>query len=147
VKLSRTGTEPPGPSTLGEAAASFLGCRFRLHGRDPATGLDCVGLVCASLAAIGRQPVAPAGYGLRNLSIDHWLAFADLSGLEPASGPAASDEVLLINLGYGQHHLLISLGHDEVVHAHAGLGRVVRHRRETTCRIHARWRLRPAKRG
>jgi hypothetical protein len=27
---------------LANAAAGFLGVRFRLHGRDPATGLDCI---------------------------------------------------------------------------------------------------------
>ena len=28
---------------LAEAAAALVGSRFRLHGRDPATGLDCIG--------------------------------------------------------------------------------------------------------
>lgn len=147
MKLSWAGADAPGPSGLGEAAANFVGCRFRLHGRDPATGLDCVGLVFVSLAAVGRKAVAPTGYGLRNLSIDKWMAFAGFSGLEPVFGPAKSDEVLLVELGYGQHHLMISFGTDEVIHAHAGLGRVVRHRREATNNICARWRLPSSTKG
>jgi hypothetical protein len=131
----------------GEAAAAFVGCPFRLHGLDPATGLDCVGLVYASLAAMGHHPVAPRGYGLRNLSVDQWLEFAERSGLEPATGPAGGDEVLLAALGYGQHHLLITTGQGEVVHAHAGLRRVVRHRRDPAIRIDARWRVNASEQG
>ena len=126
---------------LGEAAAALLGCRFRLHGLDPASGLDCVGLVCASLRAIGRDPVAPRGYGLRNLTVEHLMTFAESSGLEPATGPIGPDEVLLAALGYGQHHLMITTGRDNVIHAHAGLRRVVRHPRDPAGCISARWRV------
>jgi len=131
----------PAPARLGEAADRLVGCRFRLHGLDPATGLDCVGLVFASLVAIGRRPVAPRGYGLRNVAVDHWLDFAGRSGLEPAQGALGGDEVLLLSLGYGQHHMVITTGREEIVHAHAGLGRVVRHRRDPASAICARWRL------
>lgn len=136
--------ESPG---LGEAAAALVGCRFRLHGLDPASGLDCVGLVYASLVSMGRHPVAPRGYGLRNLSIDHWLEFAERSGLEPAGEGPGPDQVLLVDLGYGQHHLMISTGEDEVIHAHAGLSRVVKHRRDPASRVRARWQVRPTSRG
>jgi len=129
------------PTRLGEAALALMGSPFRLHGRDPATGLDCVGLVFASLAAIGRRPVAPRGYGLRNLSIDQWLDLAERSGLERAPGPVGADEVLLVALGYGQHHLMITTGRDEVVHAHAGLRRVVSHRLDPDSAIGAKWRV------
>jgi cell wall-associated NlpC family hydrolase len=132
---------------LGEAAASFVGRPFRLHGRDPVTGLDCVGLVVASLAAVGGQPVAPTGYRLRNLAVDHWLEFAERSGLVPASGLLGPDEVLLVALGYGQHHLMIKAGRDEVIHAHAGLRRVVRHRRDHSNSICARWRVNASEQG
>lgn len=135
------------PLTLGGAAAQLVGCRFRLHGLDPATGIDCVGLVHASLAAIGRHPVPPRGYGLRNIAIDQWLAFAARSGLTPAAGKPRNDEVLLASLGYGQHHLMITTGQDEVVHAHAGLARVVRQPRDPAMRILARWQVQPTAEG
>ncbi len=133
--------------TLGQAAAQLVGCRFRLHGLDPATGLDCVGLVHASLAAIGQRPVPPRGYGLRNIAIGRWLEFAARSGLVPAAGPQAKDEVLLACLGYGQHHLMITAGQNEVVHAHAGLARVVRQPRDPAMRILARWQVQPTAEG
>jgi len=134
-------------SRLGQAAAALVGCRFRLHGLDPASGLDCVGLVYASLAALGFQPVAPRGYGLRNLSIDQWLEFAERSGLEPTEEELGPDQVLLVDLGFGQHHLMITTEEDEVVHAHAGLSRVVKHRRDPSMHICKRWRLRPTAKG
>ncbi|MFN4020654.1 MAG: hypothetical protein ACK4IC_09075 [Erythrobacter sp.] len=133
--------------TLGNAAIQLVGCRFRLHGLDPATGLDCVGLVHASLAMTGLHPVAPRGYGLRNITIDPWLAFAARSGLMPARGMPGPDEVLLASLGYGQHHLMIATGPSEVIHAHAGLGRVVRQPRDPAMRILARWQMPPTAEG
>lgn len=130
-----------GPVRLSQAALALVGTPFRLHGLDPATGLDCIGLVFASLVAIGQKPVAPRGYGLRNLSIDHWMIFAERSGLKPVPGPVAADEVLLMTLGYGQHHLMIAADCNEVIHAHAGLRRVVRHRLDPGSTIGAKWRI------
>ncbi|WP_086618702.1 hypothetical protein [Erythrobacter tepidarius] len=135
------------PLTLGQAAGRLVGCRFRLHGLDPATGIDCVGLVHASLAAIGRHPIPPRGYGLRNIAIDPWLVFAASSGLAPAAGEPGNDEVLLASLGYGQHHLMITTGQDEIVHAHAGLGRVVRLPRDRAMSILFRWHVPPTTEG
>lgn len=132
-------TVPPG--TLADAALCLVGTRFRLHGRDPATGLDCVGLVAASLAMIGAKPVPPSGYAMRNLSIDRWLEFAQRSGLEAAEGALAPGDVLLVRLGYGQHHLMIAVGAGAAVHAHAGLGRVVRQPLDPALALTAHWRI------
>ena len=43
----------------------MVGVPFRPQGHDPATGLDCVGLVWAAYAAAGRRLVRPMGYPLR----------------------------------------------------------------------------------
>lgn len=128
-------------SALAQAALGLVGTPFRLHGRDPATGLDCVGLVGAALAAAGGQPVAPTGYGLRNLGIERWLPLVERSGLTPVTGPVREGDVLLIALGFGQHHLAIAIDPVSVVHAHAGLRRVVRQPRDPAWRIDATWRL------
>ncbi|MFN3991013.1 MAG: hypothetical protein ACK4IS_12215 [Erythrobacter sp.] len=126
------------------AAESFIGTRFRLHGRDPASGLDCIGLVAASLAAIGKAPVAPQGYGLRNLSIARWLGHAAQSGLAPAPSPVRRGDVLLVQPSPVQHHLMIASSAGEVVHAHASLRRVVRQPLLPGAEIAARWRLVPS---
>lgn len=127
-------------NALAQAALDLVGCPFRLHGRDPATGLDCVGLVSAALAATGGHPVAPGGYGLRNTGFDQWLPLAAQSGLEPVAGPVRAGDILLIALGFAQHHLVIAADAQHVVHAHAGLRKVVLQPRDPAWRVSAAWR-------
>lgn len=125
---------------LATAALDLVGCPFRLHGRDPATGLDCIGVVVAALAAIGGTPTAPTGYSLRNLGIAQWLPCVAQSGLVASPGGVAAGDVMLIGLSSCQHHLVIAVGEDSVVHAHAGLRRVVHQPVDPAWRIQARWR-------
>ncbi|NCP13757.1 MAG: C40 family peptidase [Sphingomonadales bacterium] len=126
--------------TLAEAARALIGCPFRLHGRDPATGLDCVGLVSAVLQANGARPAPPSGYALRNLDIAQWLPSARESGLVLSIGPIRAGDVLLIALGHYQHHLAIAADPLCVVHAHAGLRRVVLQPRDPAWQIDVKWR-------
>jgi len=128
---------------LANAAASFVGVRFRLHGRDPATGLDCVGLLLASLAAVGRNATPPTGYGLRNIAIDQWLHLAGNAGLVSAHGPILSGDVILTSPGPNQHHIMIAEHSGSFIHAHAGLRRVVRQPLPALSNVHAHWRVAP----
>lgn len=132
-----------GPDPLARAALGLLGVPFRLHGRDPATGLDCVGLVVVALERAGLLAVPPSGYALRNLEVTQWLPLAERSGLVPARGAACAGEVLLIVLPACQHHLVITADTANIVHAHAGLRRVVRQPLDPAWRIAARWRVQP----
>lgn len=132
---------------LAQAAEALLGCPFRLHGRDPATGLDCVGLVAAAITASGLTPEPPSGYALRNLSVDQWLPFANRSGLAQASRPIRTGDILLIRLGQCQHHLVIAADAGSVIHAHAGLGQVVQQPLESTWSIVTHWRIAPPTEG
>lgn len=139
-------------SALGEAVAAageaLVGCPFRLHGRDPASGVDCVGLVACALAAAGARPVAPLGYGLRNLGIAQWLPLAERSGLIPTTDEALQrGDVVLITLAHCQHHLVIAADSQNVIHAHAGLRRVVRQPFDPDWRIGATWRVAPVTEG
>lgn len=100
------------------AARALVGARFRLHGRDPAMGLDCVGVAAA---ALGRP--APADYAMRTGDADRaavWLAAAGLTRVT-AAGPG---DVVLMRSGPGQLHLGV-LTADGMVHADAALARVV----------------------
>jgi cell wall-associated NlpC family hydrolase len=130
------------------AAEALVGSPFRLHGRDPASGVDCVGLVAYALAAAGARPVAPAGYGLRNLGITQWLPLAKRSGLIPTNGEALRrGDVVLITLAHCQHHLVIGADSQNVIHAHAGLRRVVRQPMDPDWQIGAKWRAAPVTEG
>lgn len=100
------------------AARALVGVRFRLHGRVPERGLDCVGL-----AALVLGRVAPEGYGLRSGDEGRaadWLRAAGLRRVEEAR----DGDLALVRPGPLQLHLMIVVpgGH---VHAHAGVGRVV----------------------
>lgn len=125
------------PAHFAAAAEALAGTRFRLGGRVPAHGLDCVGLVAC---ALGTR-AAPAGYGLRNASIARHLAFAQAAGFHPAAGPARPGDLLLAEPGPAQHHLLVMLDADRFVHAHAGLGRVVVQPGPPDWPIAVHWRL------
>lgn len=126
---------------LANAARQFVGAPFKLYGRDPVTGLDCLGLLIVSLKAIGVQTVGPAGYSLRNRAVDRWLRYAGEAGFVAASGEIEMGDVLLVRPGPCQHHIMIAEHPSTVIHAHAGLRRVVRQGLATNMRIAAHWRL------
>lgn len=125
------------PERFAAAAEALLGAPFRLGGRDPAAGLDCVGLVACALG--GAE--APSGYGFRNSDITRHLAFLARAGFVPAIEPIARGDLILTLPGPAQHHLVIALGPGEFVHAHAGLRRVVRQHGPLAWPAPARWRL------
>ncbi len=50
---------------VAQAALGTVGSRFRLHGRDSATGLDCVGVALAAMRAGGFDRAGPEGDALR----------------------------------------------------------------------------------
>lgn len=125
------------PEEFAHAAQSLLGAPFRLGGRDPATGIDCVGLVACALG--GAE--APVGYALRNSAIDRHLAFAAHAGFEPTAGAIECGDLILAEPGPAQHHLLVALRPARFVHAHAGLRRVVLQAGPLPWPERARWRL------
>lgn len=105
---------------LAEAALGLLGVPFRLHGRDPATGLDCVGLVAEALRRAGRRPDPPEGYAVRSTSVARFLRCAAASGLTEC---AEEGDIVLCRVGAVQSHLAVRVP-GGFVHAHASLGRV-----------------------
>lgn len=124
------------------AAEALLGAPFRLGGRDPATGIDCVGLVAC---ALGPGVTAPRGYGLRNSDIARHLSLVARAGFAPAAGAISRGDLILAVPGPAQHHLLIALAPDRFIHAHAGLRRTVLHAGPLPWREQGRWRLQPTR--
>ena len=112
-------------SQLAAAAENLIGCPYRFHGRNPVTGLDCIGLVFASLEAIGRKPSVPTGYNLRNASIDRFLPSFSVNGLFCVRDTHEVGDVVLTMPGPNQTHLLIRSARGGFIHAHAGLKRTV----------------------
>lgn len=108
-------------AALANAAMSLLGTPFRLHGRDPQSGLDCVGLVAEAMRRAGFPARAiPTGYSMRVASLDSFLPVASAIGLAP--GGDAPDIILAMTNPVQPHLLVVATG--GFVHAHAGLGKV-----------------------
>lgn len=127
---------------LAVAAEQLVGTRFRLHGRDPGTGLDCVGVLAASLAAIGHAAPLPRGYalrsryvsGLEHIARDCQLSLVDDDAVHPG-------DVLLARTGPCQFHLLVAARGGGFVHAHAGRRRVVLMPGPIAWPVAGHWRL------
>ncbi len=125
---------------LARAAESYVGAAFRLHGRDPVTGFDCVGLVLAAMAAIGRPVRLPLRYGLRNSDTQRFLRLATMAGFAETAAPFEPGDVLVLKPGPGQLHLAVVVP-GGVVHAHAGLRRVVHAPFPLCWPVAGQWRL------
>lgn len=132
-------TEPG--AALASAALALIDVRFRLHGRDPATGLDCVGVLAAALAAIGRPATLPSTHSVRTREPRDLGAIAASCGLAHARGPAQAGDVAFVRIAATQFHLLIQVDDRRHVHAHAALRRVVVHEGTIAWPIAALWRL------
>ena len=127
--------------TLAAAAEALIGTRFRLHGRDPETGLDCIGVLAAALAATGRPAPLPNGYRLRTRRLLPLRALAGACGFSEAQGPVLPGDVLLVRTAPCQFHLVIAATRGRFVHAHAGLKRVVALDRLPAWPIAGHWRM------
>lgn len=104
------------------AALACVGAPFRLHGRVPEHGLDCVGVAAWALRAGGWGGLVPTGYALRG-GDERRTAMALGAALCRGCGNDMG-AVLLVRAGPGQLHLAVKVA-DGVVHADAALRRVV----------------------
>lgn len=105
-------------------ARGMIGAPFRLQGRDPALGLDCIGLALVALERAGHCVAAPDGYGLRmgeELRARAWLTAAGLCEVTDV----APGDLILVHSGPFQLHLMVATHEGGFVHAHAGLRKVV----------------------
>lgn len=131
-----------------EAAAGLVGCPFRLHGRDPATGLDCVGLIAAALEGAGMMARLPTGYRLRAATAPDLAQIAGEHGFVPISGTVEAGDILLTRPAAAQLHFAIAgPGRDQFVEAHAGLGRVVIRPGPLSGPVIQHWRMIPQRKA
>ena len=123
--ISSKGQEVPPPTPPARAggeqiALSLVGALFRLHGRDPATGLDCVGVAAL---VFGVRDV-PRGYSVRTADGAGVAALIDAAGLTRVRREPVAGDLVLLKSGPSQCHLVV-MTDAGFVHADAGIGRVV----------------------
>lgn len=119
-------TTSPSVQLLAGTARHLCGSSFRLHGRDPQSGLDCIGLVEQCVKAAGRNITAPNGYAIRQgrpQQIADFMRNAGFTAL-PQDEAMWEGDILLVRPHPAQLHLLVRVK-GGCVHAHAGLGKVV----------------------
>jgi cell wall-associated NlpC family hydrolase len=121
------------------AAQAAVGARFRLHGRDPAIGLDCVGLAALAMRAGGMAGAVPGDYALRGGDPRRIIAEIDRR-LARGEAPACPGDLLLCAGGPAQFHFAIQAA-DGVIHADAVLRRVVARPGPVPWPIIGIWRL------
>lgn len=105
-----------------ERARALVGVPFRAQGRDPATGLDCAGLVIAAFELptdLGRT-----NYRLRGEHFGELMNALAGPFRRVGRGKARAGDLLLLRVADDQAHLAV-LTNAGFVHADARLRRVV----------------------
>lgn len=126
-----------GGMRVAAAARGLVDVRFRAQGRDPALGLDCVGVAVVALREAGMSVAVRDDYPLRSAC---WSARDEPGGLARCDGMAAGD-VLLLRVDRTQLHVAVRTGRG-IVHADAGLRRVVERPGVPDWPVIAAWRVR-----
>ena len=123
--------------TAGERAAraaqACVGARFLPHGRDPAIGLDCVGLAGVAARAGGYEGAIPSGYALRTGAWRDEPALATCDGARPG-------DILLCRVSAIQLHVAVRTARG-IVHADLAARRVVERPDAPPWPIARAWRL------
>ncbi|WP_037488722.1 hypothetical protein [Sphingomonas phyllosphaerae] len=133
-----TGPACEGGERVLAAAQGLVGVRFRMQGRDPARGLDCVGLVGVALRRAGADLAVPRDYAASRGRVS---LGAVPPGLTACDGAAAGD-VLLCRVAATQLHLAVR-AHDGIIHADALARRVVARPGPVPWPIEGAWRWTP----
>ena len=134
-----TSTASPGrwPAIV-DAAQACVGTRFRSHGRVPGLGLDCVGVLLVAAAAAGISPTCLPDYRLGGdcPDVGSTLEGQGCTRIEMA---LPGDVMVFAPTGRQRHFgIATPLG---LVHAHAGLDRVVEGPCDSGWTIIGCWRL------
>lgn len=128
---------------LAHAAEGLVGTRFRLHGRHREHGLDCLGVVTASLREIGLPGDFPTDYAWRNTNAQRPADLAARWNFVRAQGVIQPGDVILLRMKAATLHFIIAVTHGAFVHAHAGLKKVLLTPLMPEGQIVQHWRLDP----
>lgn len=124
------------PKEVVASARRCVGARFRPQGRDPNTGLDCVGVAAVSL----DKTLPPARYPARGRDWRVLAMVAGEMGLEPIfPGAARPGDLLMVEPGPGQIHMVV-ITPTGFVHADARLRKVVETPGRPAWPVLAAWR-------
>ena len=121
------------------AVRACVGTRFRPQGRTPGLALDCVGVVLVGAAAAGLKPAVPMAYALGGDHEDNVEIVLEAAGCVHVLAPEPGDVLVLAPAPNRRHLAVVTPA--GVVHAHAGIGRVVEGPLDPEWIIIGAWRL------
>ncbi len=131
------------PSRIVAAARTCVGARFRVQGRDPAVGLDCVGLAAFAYRAAGAVLTLPSGYALRGGDVRDMTDRLTANGFATVpDGLAIPGDLRVLRPGARQLHFAI-LGGTGFIHADLALRRIVERPGPPPWPVLGTWRWRP----
>lgn len=107
-----------------EAVKACLGTPFHHQGRIPLIGLDCIGLVIVGLKAIGWPVQDQKDYAMRPDG-KSLIRALEQHGAKKVEKTKAGD-VFVFRYDNQPQHVAIALSEDELIHAFAPAGGVVR---------------------
>lgn len=114
-----------GGADIARRALYLVGVPFRLHGRKADTGLDCIGVVAMALAGRCDAICIPCDYTLRGDYRGRISAILGSACFHTITdGASQPGDILLLCPACRQLHFAIAT-QKGLVHAHAGLRRVV----------------------
>lgn len=102
-------------------ARSLVGVRFRPQGRDPQTGLDCVGVILCAFGLSADE--VRKNYRLRGQHLQELLSELSRHFRRIAVSASSGADVLVCSPSDDQFHLAVSCG-ESFVHADSRLRRV-----------------------
>lgn len=123
-------------SAAAERARALIGVRFRAQGRDPAIGLDCIGLAAIAY----RLRDVPRDYALRGGDPDVLAEALAWYGFERAER-ARPGALIVARPAARQLHLMVRTAVG-FVHADAGIGRVLERPGDSPWQLMGVWTLR-----
>jgi murein DD-endopeptidase / murein LD-carboxypeptidase len=121
------------------AARSGLGTPFRAQGRTPGVGLDCIGVALLAATGAGVSLGRVPAYALTGDHADLMAATMESLGCRRLKQGRPGD-LIAFELARGHRHLAV-LTETGMIHAHAGLGRVVEAPVPTDWPVAAIWAL------
>ncbi|MDR3450734.1 MAG: NlpC/P60 family protein [Alphaproteobacteria bacterium] len=105
------------------ASRGCIGTPFHHQGRDPANGLDCIGLLIVAARAAGMQVQDRNDYSRRPDGISLIAALAEHGAV--AADEIQAGDILVFRYDRQPQHVALATGADSMIHSFAPAGKVV----------------------
>lgn len=107
-----------------DTARQYLGVKWKHQGRNPESGLDCLGLIVQVAKDLGMNPHDPVDY---TKAPDGKRLMAELNTQLTLVINYQVGDILLMRMGTNPQHLAIVTETGGIIHSYANIRKVVEH--------------------